>query len=185
MCFSNFFVSTLVLHDSRKLGCSNRLLSTWPRSRSQPANRLLRSPLGDIMVYPIKIIMRTANENNHNAHVNPTGLGPVQAYSLCTLQTSSLHRKTLARKNERKEWNGAELAVEWAEFINLRHKVASKRVPRKFVATARPFSVKCKWSPVSGELQNRLWRRWKVHLGMWKLVFLADSPAKLFQQSWF
>ena len=35
------------------------------------------------------------------------------------------------------QWNGA-------EFINLRHKVVSKRVPGKFVTTARPFSVKCK-----------------------------------------
>ena len=39
------------------------------------------------------------------------------------------------------------------EFINLLHKVVSKRVPRKFVTTARIFSVKCKCSSVSGELQ--------------------------------
>ena len=83
--------------------------------------------------------------NNHNAHVNPTGLGPVQAYVACILcRNHRLHRKTRARQNERKEWNGAELAVEWAEFINLRHKVVSKRVPRKFITTVRPFSVKCK-----------------------------------------
>ena len=44
------------------------------------------------------------------------------------------------------QWNGQNLSI-------LRHKVVSKRVPRKFVTTARPFSVKCKWSPVSGELQ--------------------------------
>ena len=81
--------------------------------------------------------MSMRNENNHNAHVNPTGLGPVQAYRLVYFAEIIGCIGKLALGKMRK-------VLEWAEFINLLHKVVSKRAPRKFITTVRPFSVKCK-----------------------------------------